>query len=76
MGCALPFLAGRGHRLDFGRMREPGFWEQITEMIIGETIAEEWKFDTLIVDEGSGLRAVLGRCALAAPATERRGGMA
>lgn len=51
-GLCAAFLEGRGHRLDFGRMREPGFWEQTTELIIGETIPEEWKFDTLIVDEG------------------------
>lgn len=64
------------HRLDFGRMREAGFWERITEMILDETISEEWNFDTLVVDEGQDFRAVLGRSLMAAPRTERRGRVA
>ncbi len=51
-GLCAAFLEGRGHRFDFARMREPGSGERIAEMIIGQTIPEEWKFDTLIVDEG------------------------
>jgi superfamily I DNA and RNA helicase len=51
-GLCAAFLEDRGHRIDFERMREPGFWERITEMIIGETVPDSWRFDTLIVDEG------------------------
>jgi superfamily I DNA and RNA helicase len=46
------FLISRGHKLAYGRMSEPNFWESIQELVIGETIGPEWKFDALIVDEG------------------------
>jgi superfamily I DNA and RNA helicase len=46
------FLISRGHKLAYGRMNEPNFWESIQELVIGETIGPEWKFDALIVDEG------------------------
>lgn len=32
--------------------RDPRFWLRVTELVIGESIPEEWKVDTLIVDEG------------------------
>jgi superfamily I DNA and RNA helicase len=51
-GLCAAFLESRGRRLEFEAMRQPGFWEQATEMIIGETVPDEWKFDTVIVDEG------------------------
>ena len=51
-GLCASFLESRGRRLEFEGMRQPGFWEQATEMIIGETVSDEWTFDTLIVDEG------------------------
>jgi UvrD-like helicase C-terminal domain/AAA domain len=46
------FLISRGHKLAYDRMAEPGFWEDVQERVIGETIGPEWKFDALIVDEG------------------------
>jgi superfamily I DNA and RNA helicase len=32
--------------------RDPSFWQRVIELVAGETIPEEWKFDALIVDEG------------------------
>jgi hypothetical protein len=51
-GLCAGLLRSRGHQLDFDGMREPGFWEGLTESVIGETIPDEWMFDTLVVDEG------------------------
>src|SRR6185295_8592843 len=52
-GLCSKFLAERGHRFDWDEMkRDPAFWARVTELVIGESIPEEWKFDTLIVDEG------------------------
>jgi hypothetical protein len=52
-GLCNKFLAERGHRFDWDEMkRDPTFWSRVTELVIGETIPEKWKFDTLIVDEG------------------------
>jgi hypothetical protein len=53
LGLCSKFLAERGHRFDWDEMkRDPSFWLRVTELVIGESIPEEWKFDTLIVDEG------------------------
>lgn len=46
------FLISRGHKLAYKRIAEPSFWQDVQERVIGETIGPEWKFDTLIVDEG------------------------
>jgi hypothetical protein len=46
------FLTSCGHTLTYDRMADPHFWEDIQERVIGETIGPDWKFDTLIVDEG------------------------
>jgi UvrD-like helicase C-terminal domain/AAA domain/Nuclease-related domain len=46
------FLISRGHKLAYERIGERGFWEDVQERVIGETIGPEWKFDALIVDEG------------------------
>lgn len=46
------FLKSRGHKLAYERIAEPGFWEDVQERVIGETIEPDWKFDALIVDEG------------------------
>jgi hypothetical protein len=56
-GLCVDYLKDRGHPVDFRDMRQPGFWERISEMAVAEmvagaTIPEEWKFDTVIVDEG------------------------
>jgi hypothetical protein len=47
------FLTERGHRFDYREMnRDPAFWQRIVELVVGESIPEEWTFDSLIVDEG------------------------
>ena len=52
-GLCRQFLAERGHRFDWDEMkRDPTFWSQTIELVSGERIPGEWKFDTLIVDEG------------------------
>jgi UvrD-like helicase C-terminal domain len=53
LGLCTKFLTERGHRLDFGEVkRDALFWQRLTELVIGEAVPDEWKFDTLIVDEG------------------------
>jgi hypothetical protein len=52
-GLCTKFLAARGHQFDWDESkRDPSFWVRVTELVAGESIPEEWKFDTLIVDEG------------------------
>jgi hypothetical protein len=52
-GLCNRFLAERGHRFDWQQgKRDPLFWARLTELVMGETFSDEWKFDTLIVDEG------------------------
>lgn len=46
------FLTSRGHKLAYERIGERSFWVDVQERVIAETIGPEWKFDTLIVDEG------------------------
>ncbi len=53
LGLCSQFLTERGHRFDYYETkRDPFFWQRVTERVIGEAIPDEWKFDTLIVDEG------------------------
>jgi hypothetical protein len=53
LGLCSKFLVERGHQFDWDEMkRDPSFWSRVTELVSGERIPEEWKFDTLIVDEG------------------------
>ena len=52
-GLCRQFLAERGHRFAWDEMKSDStFWSRMTELVSGESIPEEWKFDTLIVDEG------------------------
>lgn len=46
------FLKSRGHRLDYDRIGEPGFWVRQFDRVTGETIEGEWLHGALIVDEG------------------------
>ena len=46
------FLRGRGETLDYGRMNQPGFWGAIQDRVLAAPIPDDWRFDTLIVDEG------------------------
>jgi hypothetical protein len=50
------FLISRGHEIAYTRINEPNFWEDIQERVIGEAIEPDWKFDTLIVDEGQDFK--------------------
>jgi hypothetical protein len=53
LGLCSRFLLERGHEFDWDEMkRDPGFWSRVTELVSGERIPDEWKFETLIVDEG------------------------
>ncbi len=47
------FLQSVGQKLDFTSMKsDPEFWSRAQERIMAQAIIDEWKFDTLIVDEG------------------------
>ena len=46
------FLKSRGHRLDYDRINEPGFWARQFDRVVGETIKGGWLHGALIVDEG------------------------
>jgi superfamily I DNA/RNA helicase len=52
-GLCNRFLAERGHRFEWEQAKkDPLFWPRLTELMVGETLPDESKFDTLIVDEG------------------------
>lgn len=52
-GLCVGFLESRGHKPDFERSGlDPEFWRQIPDLVTGESIPEDWLFDTLVVDEG------------------------
>lgn len=51
------FLQARGQRLDYARIGEPGFWNEVQNRVIAETIPPEWRFGALIVDEGQDFEA-------------------
>ena len=46
------FLEARGHALNYVDINTPGFWDKVQDRVIGESIEDDWKFDTLVVDEG------------------------
>ena len=53
MGLGAEFLTARGRAPNFEEMkRDPGFWRKVADMMVEESVPEEWRFDTLIVDEG------------------------
>lgn len=52
-GFVTEFLQSRGEVLDFELMRtSKTFWQDTQEKVAAEEIPDEWKFDTLIIDEG------------------------
>ncbi|MEW6122921.1 MAG: ATP-dependent helicase [Pseudomonadota bacterium] len=51
------FLASRGQSIDFSAMSRPGFWGEVQERVILESVPDDWRFDTLIVDEGQDFDA-------------------
>lgn len=52
-GLCDEFLTSKGHRLDYQQIyKDPDFWKKMAELVIGEEVSDDWKFDLLIVDEG------------------------
>ena len=52
-GLCGQFLSERGEPPNFNSMRDdPRFWDKVADRVIELRVPEEWKFDTLIVDEG------------------------
>jgi hypothetical protein len=52
-GFCTDYLETIGHTLDYSKMdSDPHFWQDIDELILNSVIPENWKFDTLIIDEG------------------------
>ena len=53
MGFGAGFLTARGRSPDFEAMKsDPDFWRKVTDTMVEEPVPDEWRFDTLIVDEG------------------------
>lgn len=46
------FLAAKGRSIDFQGVARSGFWADVQERVILETVPDDWRFDTLVVDEG------------------------
>ena len=46
------FLRARGETLDYGRMSQPDFWGAVQDRVLAAPIPDDWRFDTLILDEG------------------------
>ena len=58
-GLCARFLAERGQRPDFDEVRrDPRFWEKVFERVMAEAVPDQWKFDTLIVDEGQDFEPI------------------
>ena len=52
-GFCTDFLRSRHQTVDFNeRDRNPRFWDDIQDRVSAEPIDDDWRFDTLIVDEG------------------------
>jgi hypothetical protein len=52
-GLLSRFLESRGHTLDYEAMKtDRNFWNDVQEKVIAEPVPDDWRFDTLIVDEG------------------------
>ena len=57
-GLCDQFLKSRGQVLDYGGIyTDPNFWHGIQERVMGEVIDDDWRFDTLIIDEGQDFDA-------------------
>ena len=52
-GFVTEFLQSRGEVIDFELMRtSKTFWHDTQEKVAAQEVPDEWKFDTLIIDEG------------------------
>jgi len=58
-GFCNDFLESQGVKLNFQRMHNDSmnFWQEAFDRVMSMNIAEEWLFDTLIVDEGQDFHA-------------------
>ena len=58
MGFCDDFLKSRGLALKYSDMNDnPDFWRNVLEQVMDQDVPEDWKFDTLIVDEGQDFEA-------------------
>ena len=58
MGFCDDFLKSRGLTLAYSDMNgNPNFWRDVQEQVMDQDIPEDWKFDSLIVDEGQDFDA-------------------
>jgi len=58
MGFCDDFLKSRGLALRYSDMNDnPDFWRNVLEQVMDQDVPEDWKFDTLIVDEGQDFEA-------------------
>ena len=52
-GLCDKYLTEQGHVFDYERAtKDPAIWKEMQEMVISSDIPEEWRFSTLIVEEG------------------------
>jgi hypothetical protein len=51
-GFCKSFLDGRGDPLDFESQPDSAFWKDVEQRVSGHTVPEDWRFDSIIVDEG------------------------
>jgi hypothetical protein len=58
MGFCDDFLKSRGLKLDYSDMNgNPDFWRNVQEQVMDQEVPDDWKFDSLIVDEGQDFEA-------------------
>ena len=58
MGFCDDFLKSRGLALVYSDMNDnPDFWRNVLEQVMAQDVPYNWKFDTLIVDEGQDFEA-------------------
>lgn len=52
-GLCDKYLTEQGHKFDYERAtKDPAIWKEMQEMVIASDIPDEWRFSTLIVEEG------------------------
>ncbi len=57
-GLCDAFLKSRGYILDYSGVRtDPAFWPRVQNSVLAEPVGDDWRFDTLILDEGQDFSA-------------------
>jgi hypothetical protein len=57
-GLCHRFLESKGKSPNFEEVQtDPAFWDRLPERVLGENVTDDWRFETLIVDEGQDFRA-------------------